>query len=72
VLVRAASFSAMRGRAEELLPDQNGILKDPAAFFRRGTSGAAREVLSGAELAWYEERARALAPAELRRWLHGM
>jgi aryl sulfotransferase len=72
VLVRAASFTAMRGRAEALLPDQNGILKDPAAFFRRGTSGAAREVLSGAELARYEERARALAPAELLRWLHGM
>ncbi|HSD03892.1 MAG TPA: sulfotransferase domain-containing protein [Gaiellales bacterium] len=71
-LVRAASFAEMSAHAESLLPDQNGILKDPAAFFRRGTSGAAREVLSGAELARYEERARELAPVELLAWLHRM
>jgi aryl sulfotransferase len=71
-LVRAASFSEMQARAGALLPDQNGILRDPAAFFRRGTSGAAREVLSAAELARYEERARQLAPAELVTWLHRM
>jgi aryl sulfotransferase len=69
-LVRAASFSEMRARGETLLPDRNGVLKDPAAFFRRGTSGAAREVLSAAERARYEERARRLAPADLREWLH--
>jgi aryl sulfotransferase len=71
-LVRAASFHEMSARAESLLPDQNGILKDPAAFFRRGTSGAAREMLSGAELCRYEERARRLAPADLVAWLHRM
>jgi aryl sulfotransferase len=71
-LVRAASFAEMSVHAESLLPDQNGILKDPAAFFRRGTSGAAREVLSQAELARYEKRARELAPAELLAWLHRM
>ncbi len=69
-LVRAASFAEMRARAETLLPDRNGILKDPNAFFRRGTSGAAREVLSEAELARYEQRARRLAPAGLLEWLH--
>jgi aryl sulfotransferase len=69
-LVRAASFSEMRARAESFLPDRNGILKDAAAFFRRGTSGAAREVLSDGDLARYEDRARRLAPADLLGWLH--
>jgi hypothetical protein len=71
-LVRAASFSEMSARADLLLPDRNGVLKDPAAFFRRGTSGAAREVLSPAELRRYEERVRRLAPAELVAWVHRM
>jgi hypothetical protein len=71
-LVRAASFTAMSARAGSLLPDQNGVLTDPAAFFRRGTSGAAREILSEAELTRYEERAAELAPAELLGWLHRM
>jgi aryl sulfotransferase len=69
-LVRAASFSEMSARAEALLPDRNGILRDPAAFFRRGTSGAGREVLTEPELARYDERARVLASPDLRGWLH--
>jgi aryl sulfotransferase len=71
-LVRAASFSEMRAKAELALPDRTGVLRDPGAFFRRGTSGAAREVLSAAELARYEGRARELAPAGLLAWLHRM
>jgi aryl sulfotransferase len=71
-LVRAASFSQMRARAGAVLPDRNGVLKDPAAFFRRGTSGAAREVLSAPELHRYEQRAERLAPAGLLEWLHRM
>ena len=71
-LVKAASFSQMSANAEALLPDRNGVLRDPAAFFRRGTSGAASEVLSAAERARYEERARQLAPAGVVDWLHRM
>jgi hypothetical protein len=71
-LVDAASFSQMSANAEALLPDRNGILRDPAAFFRRGTSGAASEVLSAAERARYEERVRQLAPAGVVDWLHRM
>jgi hypothetical protein len=71
-LVRAASFAEMKARAGSMLPDQNGVLKDPEAFFRRGTSGAAREVLSEAELARYAERVRELAPAGVVAWLHRM
>ena len=40
VLVRAATFEGMRGSADELVPTA-GIFKSNAAFFRRGTSGAA-------------------------------
>jgi aryl sulfotransferase len=71
-LVEAASFSEMSANAEALLPDRNGVLRDPAAFFRRGRSGAASEVLSAAERARYEERARQLAPAGVVDWLHRM
>ena len=71
-LVRAASFSEMSVRADALLPDRNGVLKDPDAFFRRGTSGAAREVLGAPELHRYEERAERLAPSGLLQWLHRM
>ena len=41
-LVRAASFSEMRAGAESLLPDRNGVLKDPAAFFAGGRARPSR------------------------------
>jgi hypothetical protein len=69
-LVGAAQFEAMRGRADELAPDRRGALRDRRAFFRRGTSGAAREVLGEEDRARYEARARALAPPDLLAWLH--
>ncbi|MEV6302086.1 sulfotransferase domain-containing protein [Actinoplanes sp. NPDC051861] len=69
-LVEAASFASMRRRAGVLVPDARGVLKDRRAFFRQGRSGAGREVLSGAELGRYYERAAELAPADLLGWLH--
>jgi aryl sulfotransferase len=68
-LTRAASFDAMRGRADQLVPTA-GIFKDDAAFFRRGTSGAGREILTDEELARYHARVAQLAPADLVAWLH--
>ncbi|MEP7024319.1 MAG: sulfotransferase domain-containing protein, partial [Actinomycetota bacterium] len=68
-LVQAATFEAMRGNADQLIPDP-GILKSSAAFFRRGSSGAGREILSDEELAIYQARAAQLAPPDLLRWLH--
>lgn len=68
-LVQAASFQAMRGRADQLVPTA-GFFKDNAAFFRRGTSGAGREILSTQELAGYRARVARLAPPELIEWLH--
>jgi hypothetical protein len=69
-LVHAARFDQMRERADQLAPDQLGVLKDRDAFFRRGSSGAAREVLSADERAHYYERAASIAPADLLAWLH--
>jgi aryl sulfotransferase len=69
-LVRAATFDQMRVRADLLLPDRTGVLKDSAAFFRRGRSGAGRELLTDEEWADYRTRAAALAAPELLAWLH--
>lgn len=68
-LVEAATFDHMRSRADDLVPG-NGVLDSGAAFFRRGSSGAAAELLSDAELARYRERAAAMAPPDLLAWLH--
>jgi hypothetical protein len=69
-LVAAATFESMRDRARRVAPDPSGVLKDNAAFFRRGTSGAGREVLSSDEMARYHARTNELAPPELLAWLH--
>jgi aryl sulfotransferase len=68
-LAQAATFEAMRSRADTLIPSA-GILKSNTAFFRRGTSGAAREVLSDDEIAAYHARAAQLAPEDMLGWLH--
>jgi aryl sulfotransferase len=67
-LVQAATFEAMRGNADRLVPT-SGILKSNAAFFRRGTSGAGREVLSDGEIAAYQARVARLAPPDMLAWL---
>jgi aryl sulfotransferase len=69
-LVEAAGFAQMRARADQLAPDPVGVLKDRNAFFRQGRSGAGRMLLTDVELARYEQRATALAPADLLAWLH--
>jgi len=69
-LVSAAGFGAMRQRAVELAPDTNGVLLDPSAFFRRGSSGAGREVITAAEYDRYLARVARLAPSDLLVWLH--
>jgi len=70
-LVAAAGFNRMRARAKDLAPDTTGVLKDSNAFFRRGTSGAGRELLTDDEYAAYLDRAAELAaPPDLLTWLH--
>ncbi len=70
VIVEAAGFEEMRAHAGSVAPDPADILKDRRSFFRRGTSGAGREVLSPAELAHYRRRVELLAPPEVSAWLH--
>jgi hypothetical protein len=69
-LIESATFEHMRARAHQLVPDPSGVLKDSAAFFRRGTSGSGRELLTADELAHYRTRAAQLAQPELLAWLH--
>jgi aryl sulfotransferase len=69
-LVSAAGFQQMSERSVELLPTPDGLLKDPAAFFRRGSSGAGREVLTSAEYDAYLAHAARFAPPGLLTWLH--
>lgn len=69
-LVDAAGFDRMRSRADQLAPDPVGVLKDTSAFFRRGRSGAGRELLTAAEFDHYLQRAQTMAPADLLGWLH--
>jgi aryl sulfotransferase len=68
-LVQAATFKGMRNSADMLVPTL-GLFKSNAAFFRRGTSGAGREILSDEEIAGYHARAAQLAPPDMLTWLH--
>lgn len=69
-LVEAATFASMRSRAPLLVPDTSGILKEPGAFFRSGTSGSGRRLFDSDERARYDARVLALAEPALLRWLH--
>lgn len=69
-LLGAATFKSMRERAQTLVPDAAGVLRDPRAFFRRGVSGGGRKLLDEDALDRYYQRTAALAPPELLRWLH--
>jgi aryl sulfotransferase len=69
-LVAAAGFDQMRAKAKDLAPDPAGIMKDTNAFFRRGSSGDGRELLSPEEHAHYLDRAAKLAPPDLLTWLN--
>jgi hypothetical protein len=69
-LIQAATFERMRGRAERLVPAPPEVVADSAAFFRRGTSGAGREILSDEEMTIYYASAARLTPPDLLKWLH--
>ena len=73
-LVQAATFKQMRAAADQLQPLQYAEARDAtrghAAFFRQGSSGDGRALLSEAEAARYYTRAAQIAPQELLSWLH--
>jgi aryl sulfotransferase len=70
-LVDGATFDQMRARPTVTVPGA-GLeqWKDPAAFFRSGTSGQWRALLDEAGEERYAEVAAALATPELSEWLH--
>jgi aryl sulfotransferase len=70
-LVTAATLDSMRSDPQAVVPDPGGILKDPQAFFRRGSAGAGREALTAEEYARYRQRVCDLSTPELDAWLHG-
>lgn len=69
-LVEAATFERMKSRAGELAPDPAGVMKSHDAFFRAGSSGSGRALLTPAEQERYVARTAELAPADLLAWLH--
>jgi aryl sulfotransferase len=69
-MVSAATLAGIRAIADRIQPLQEGVLPEPAAFFRRGSSGAGQELLTGEELAGYHARAMEPARADLLAWLH--
>lgn len=70
-LAGAATFDAMRDRADHLAPGvDTRIWVDNRAFFRSGTSGQWRELLDPPALQHYEERLAELAAPDLAAWIH--
>lgn len=69
-LVHAARFEQMRAGAARVVPAPGGVLSDEPRFFRRGSSGEGREVLSHDEAAHYRDRVEGMAPPGLLDWLH--
>jgi aryl sulfotransferase len=68
-LVRAATFESMRAGARSAPDASLRVLKDPAAFFRQGTSGEGQALLTAGEMAHYRDRVAAMAPDDLLAWL---
>jgi aryl sulfotransferase len=71
-LAPAAGIDAMRARADDLAPDlaKSNHWKDPAAFFRSGTSGEWLERATPDLVERYAERVAELVPEPLARWAH--
>jgi aryl sulfotransferase len=73
-LVQAATFKQMRADAEQFQPLRppraQDHIKEPAAFFRRGSSGEGQALLTPADAARYHTGAAQVAAEELLAWLH--
>jgi aryl sulfotransferase len=70
-LVQAATFEEMRSRANEIVPNSTeGVWRDNARFFNKGTSGQWRGLLDDEDLRRYEARIMGLADPDLIAWMH--
>ena len=71
VLVPAASFTAMKARADVLAPDTvHGVWKSNSQFFDQGRSGRWREWIGDDDLPRYDARVAELVSPDLARWAH--
>lgn len=72
-LVEAAGFDRMHQRAADLVPDERlGIMKDPQAFFRRGSTGGWEQWLTDEDVRIYDDRLAELVPPDLAAYMrHG-
>lgn len=68
-LVDAARFDTMRRAASDRAPDHLGVLKDPAVFFRSGSSDRCATTLPEDDRHTCRAIVRNLAPPEVARWL---
>ena len=66
----AVSFESMRFNPTATVPDQLGVLKNPAAFFRSGSCGEGTEQCSHGQLQRYNNRMSDLTTPEILAWLH--
>jgi hypothetical protein len=69
-LVQAATFKEMQATAKNLQPQDQDVSKGYSPFFRRGSSGEGRSLLTNAEITRYYARAGQVAPRDLLAWLH--
>jgi hypothetical protein len=71
-LVAAATFDAMRARADVLAPDTtNRIWVDNRSFFHQGTSGQWQEmIVDDRDRARYARRVAELVSPDLSEWIH--
>jgi hypothetical protein len=71
-LVQAATFAEMKARASELAAEasHDGFYNDRDQFFRKGSTGQWREILSDEDLSRYAARVAELVPADLAAWIH--
>lgn len=70
-LAAAATFGAMKARADVLVPDvEHAIWISNSEFFHRGHSGQWREVLDEAGQRRYQERVSTLIAPDLDGWVH--
>lgn len=68
-LVHAAQFDTMRRAAPDRAPDHLGVLKNPEAFFRSGSSDRCAATLPEIDRQTCRDFVDLLAPDEVARWL---
>ncbi len=70
-LAEEASLAKARDRAREVAPEAHlNVWKDPAAFFRSGSSGEWRQRMTEAQQRRYEALVSDMAPPDLAHWIH--